>query len=331
MFDRSKLVPRGLAGLAVVAATVSVLSMPAGAQWAPQRTVEIVVASGPGGGNDKTARVLQQILKETGMLNDVVVGNRPGASGTVAYSYVAQRRGDGHVISVARTGLLANHIIGSSPINYTDLTPLAMVRDEAHAIAVAADSPIKSINDIVLRLKANPKSLGIALGSSRGSTTEFLVAKLAKAASIDPRTLKVVTFDGGTASVTNLLGGHVELAALGIGNFVELHKAGKLRMIGIATEKRAQGLPDVPTFREQGFDVLQSGWTGIMGAPNLTPQQIAYWEETLEKATRHPLWTKLLEESYDDYWFLKATATRDFLRSDYTEVQGLLNDLGLLK
>jgi putative tricarboxylic transport membrane protein len=303
----------------------------AAAQWKPNKTVEIIVASGPGGGNDKVARVMQQVLQDSKMLTDVVVVNKPGGSGNVAYAYLQSKKGDGHYMAVTRTGLLANHIIGTSPINYTDLTPLAMVSNEAHAIAVAADSPIKTLKDIVNRLKANPKSLGIALGSSRGSTTEFMVAKLVKPVGIDPRMLKVVTFDGGNASVTNLLGGHVEVAALAIGNFTELHKAGKLRMVGIAIEKRSPQLSDVPTFKEQGFDVLQSGWTAMLAPTNLPPEQVAYWEDTLEKATKHPLWTKLLTDSYQDYWFLKSEATKEFLKKDYAEVKSLLGDLGLIK
>lgn len=143
--------------------------------------------------------------------------------------------------------------------------------------------------------------------------------------------LKVVTFDGGNASVTNLLGGHVDAAALAIGNFTELHKAGKLRMVGIAIEKRHAQLPDVPTFKEQGFNVLQAGWTAMLAPANLTAEQVAYWEETLEKATKHPLWTKLLTDSYDEYWFLKSAAARDFLKADYEEVKALLGDLGLIK
>lgn len=323
-------ISRGLlAGVAVVFAFGQCDT--AQAQWKPQKTVEIIVASGPGGGNDKTARVLQQIFQDTKILTDVVVVNKPGGSGTVAYSYTQQKKGDAHYIAVARTGVLTNHIIGASPINYTDLTPVAMVRDEAHAIAVAADSPIKSLADLVAKLKQNPKSVGIALGSSRGSTTEFLAAKLAKAAGIDAKALKVVIFDGGNASVTNLLGGHVDAAALGLGNFIELHKAGKLRMIGIATEKRSPQLADVPTFKEQGFNVLQTGWTGILAPPNLKPEEVAFWEDALEKATKHPLWSKLLADSFDDYWYLNAAKSKDFLQADYAECKALLTELGMVK
>lgn len=318
---------------AVAAAVLAIatLSNAAHADWKPDHTVEIVAPSGPGGGNDATARTLQQILKDTGVLTDTVVVNKEGGGGAVAYAYTHSKPGDGHVITVARTGLQSNHVIGRSPISSADLTALGMVTDDTQVIAVRADSPIKTVGDMVEKLKADPKSISIALGSSRGSTTEFVAAKIAKLAGINPADLRAVAFDGGKESVTNLLGGHVDMVVIGINNVLEFHKSGEARIIAVTTAKRPNSLPDIPTIGEQGFDVVQGAWTAIVAPPGLSEEQIAYWEKTLEEATKHPLWKEMNDRKFVDYWFMGPADAKAYLAADYAEVKELLTDLGMAK
>lgn len=323
--------PRWLAGTATVAAALLALAAApvAAADWKPDHTVEIVAPSGPGGGNDFTARTLQQILKDTGVLTDTVVVNKEGGGGAVAYAYTHSKPGDGHIITVARTGLQSNQIIGRSPISSADLTALGMVSDDTQVIAVRADSPIKTVGDMVEKLKADPKSISIALGSSRGSTTEFVVAKIAKLAGIKPSDLRAVTFDGGKESVTNLLGGHVDMVCIGINNVLEFHKSGEARIIAVTTATRPALFSEVPTIREQGFDVVQGAWTAIVAPPGLSEEQIAYWSKTIEEATKHPLWTAMNDRKFVDYWYLGPDEAKKFLAADYAEVKELLTDLGM--
>src|SRR6185436_2637831 len=110
--------------------------------WKPERAVELVVVSAPGGGNDKLGRFLQRIWQENRWLETVQVVNKVGGGGAVAYNYTNQRPGDAHTLAIARVSLLSNHILGLSPLTYTDLTPLALMSSEAICLAVRADSPI---------------------------------------------------------------------------------------------------------------------------------------------------------------------------------------------
>jgi putative tricarboxylic transport membrane protein len=322
----------GTFGRILIAAVALALAATAHAQttWKPDRTVEIVVGSAAGGGNDKTGRMMQRIWQESKML-DAVVLNKVGGGGAIAYTYTNQHPGDGHAIAVARTGLLTNYITGLSPLNYTDMTPLAMVADDAMSLSVRADSPIKTVKDLIARWKADPQSVSISLGSSRGSTTHFLVAQLAKAAGVDPRKLKTITFGGGSDSMTAILGGHIDMVSLGLGNVAEQHKAGRIRVIAVGSEKRSPNLPTVPTLKELGFDIVQGGWTAIVGSKNLTPAQIAYWEGVLEKTVNDPSWKKSLEADYAEWMFMKSAQTREFLRKDYDTAKSLLTDLGMVK
>ena len=319
------------ASLMIAACAASSVATSAQPAWKPERTVEIVVGSAAGGGNDKAARTLQRIWQEAKLLDNVTVVNKVGGGGALAYTYTNQTAGDAHRIVVARTGLLSNHILGLSPLNYADMTPLAVVADETMALTVRTESSIKTSKDLTARWKTDPQSVSISLGSSRGSTTHYTVALLAKAVDVDPRRLKLLTFGGNAESITNLLGGHIDMTSGAIGQAIEHHKAGKMRVIGIATAKRSAQLPDVPTLRDQGFDVIVPAWTALVGAKDLSPAQIAYWEGMLERAVNSPLWKGGLEEDSVDWLFLKSQASRDYLRKDNDKIRVLLGEMGMTK
>jgi putative tricarboxylic transport membrane protein len=300
------------------------------AQWKPEKPVEYVVGFAPGGGNDKTARVMQKIWKESKWLENILVVNKVGGGGALSYTYTNQHPGDAHYIAVAQMGLVTNHLLGRSPMHFNDLTPLAMVGNEPVGIAVRADSPIKDAKDFMARLKADPASLSISVGSTRGATNHFAVGALAKAAGVDPKKLKILTFGGGAESVTNLLGGHIDAMSQAINNAIPYYQAGTMRIIGLSTARRSPTLPDVPTFREQGFDVVVDGWTVVVGPRGLTPVQIAYWEAILEKTVNHAEWKKYLE-SFSWVWeFKKSQATRDYLKKEYDDARRMLMELGMI-
>ncbi len=321
--------------LSTLAAAAALVCTPAGAQspaaWQPDKHVEFVVGSAPGGGNDRTARVLQKVWQENKLLQNVSVLNKVGGGGSLAYTHVHQHPNDAHYLAVVRPGFLSNHILGRSPIGLNDMTPLAMLSGERAVIAVRAASPLKSVADIVERLKQDPQSLAFTVGSARGSTPHLMMALLAKQNGIDARRLKVVTFAGGAESVAQVLGGHLDLMAIAIDNAAPHHKNGAMRILGMSTAQRAPGLPDVPTLRDLGFDIILSGFTVIMGPRGLTPAQIAYWENMLERGVQHADWKRQLAADYQDGDFKKSAATREHLRQQYDFLRSMYADIGMTK
>jgi len=304
---------------------------PAQPAWQPDRPVEFVVLSAPGGGNDRTARLMQKIWRESKWLDNVNVLNKPGGGGALAYTYVAQHAGDGHFIAVVRKGLLSNQILGRSQLRYTELTPLAIVANEPDAMAVRSDASMKSAHDLAERLKTDPQSITTSVGSTRGGPSHMMVVQLAKLAGADPRQLKIVTFGGSAESVTNLLGGHIQVIASSVDALVPHHKSGAMRILGVATPQRSAALPDVPTFREQGYDLIVGNWTGIMGPKGLAPAQVAYWENLLERTFRHPTWQSMLEGDALEADFRNSQAMRELLARDYERERQLLTELGMAR
>ncbi len=299
--------------------------------WQPDKPVEFVVGSGPGGGNDRTARVLQKIWSENKWLQNVTVVNKVGGGGALAYTYTNQHPNDAHYLVIVRPGYLSNHILGRSTIGPNDMTPLAMVSGERSVLAVRTASPLKSIADVIERLKQDPQALSVSVGSTRGSTPHVMIALLAKMNGIDARRLKVVTFAGGAESLTQLLGGHIDMMSVSIDNAVPQYKNGALRILGVSTAQRVPAIPDVPTLREQGFDLVLGGFTIVMGPRGLTPAQIAYWENMIERAVNHADWKRQLAIDFQDPDFRKSAATREHLRQQYEFLRTVFSDIGMTK
>jgi putative tricarboxylic transport membrane protein len=318
----------------VVLTALFVLSAPVAAQtWSPQKNVEIVAASPPGGSNDKTARMLERVIGATKLVNSsLTVMNKPGGNATIAHTYVAQRPGDPHYLLVMTSGFLTNQIIGASTLNTGDFTPIASLLEDYTVFVVPAGSPVKSGKELVARLKKDPKSISIGFANAFGSSRHIAAGLVMKAVGGNPRDLKVVVFKGSAEAIPALLGGHIDLGVIGAVNVVPHVSAGKLRVVGVAAPQRLSGpLADGPTWREQGVDVAYGNWRGVFAPKNLTPAQVAYWESVLRKATELPEWKEDLEKNFWTEHFVTGPALRKLLDQEYAETKAVLVDLGLAK
>ena len=287
---------------------------------------------GAGGGNDRNARGLHKIMHENKWLQNVTVLNKVGGGGTLANTYVNSHPGDGHYLVFARQGLLSNHLLGRSTIGPNDLTTLAMLTSEPSGLALRANNPtLKSLQDVIERLKQDPASLTTSLGSTRAGSPHLMLGMFAKVAGIDARRMKTVTFSGGAESMTQLMGGHIDMSAVSIDNAAPHHKSGALRIIGVSSAQRLAPLPDVPTFKEQGYDVQMSGFTIVMGPRGLSAAQTAYWESMMERISNTAEWKRILAADLQDWDFRKAAPTREYLRQQYEMTRGLLADIGMTK
>jgi len=311
------------------------LSVACGAQgaWVPQRNIELLVGSAPGGSNDKTARQVERILLEQKLIpTSLTVVNRAGAGGALALNYLAQHSGDGHYLIVYPASMVTSHITGQVKLNYTDFTVIASLFNDYTVFVVNAASAMKTGKDLIERLKKDPQSVAVGFANSLGSQNHIAVGLLTKAVGGDPRALKTVVYKGSAEAVTNLLGGHIDLAITGGGNVAGHVAAGKLRVLGVAAPQRYAGaLSNIPTWKEQGFDVVYGGWRSIVGPKGLSPAQVAFWEGALRKATQAPEWKEGIVQNYwaDDF-VTSAQFSKD-LQKEYADTKAVLVDLGLAR
>jgi putative tricarboxylic transport membrane protein len=212
-----------------------------------------------------------------------------------------------------------------------DVTILPYIGTEPVALAVRADSPYRNLREFMDHLKKDPASLSVSVGSTLGAVNHFSIALLAKAAGIDPRKLKILVFGGGSESVTNLLGGHIDAMAQASNNAIPFYQAGKMRILGLSTAKRSASLPDVPTFREQGYNVVIDGWYCFVGPKNMSAAQVAYWDDIFARTLRTDEWKKFVDSSGWEPGYKNSRETAAYLRSEYDEARAILTELGLAK
>ena len=320
--------------IAVFAGITIAMAGPAAAQsWSPARNVEIVVGSAPGGSNDKTARAVEKAIIEGKLVpTSLTVVNRPGGGGSIAFSYVSQKKGDPHTLLIGTTALLTNHIVGSSPISYQDFQPIASLFNDYVVFAVNVNSPLKTGKDLIAKLRENPQSVSIGFATALGSHNHIAAGLLAKSIGVNARNLKAVAFKGSAEAVTQVLGGHIDMVTTAAGNVASHLAEGRLRVIGVSSEKRFPGaFAQIPTWKEQGADLVYGGWRAIMGPKGLTPAQIAYWEGVLRKVTSTPEWKDDLDKNYwSDDFVTSAQFSKD-LAKDYADIKAVLIDIGLAK
>ena len=306
---------------------------PVYAQWQPSRNVEIIVPAAAGSSLDSMARLFQRVIQEKHLTkaNQTVI-NRAGGGNAVGFNYLASHTADPHYVLITPFTVITNRIMGSNPLSYQDFTPLAMLADEHIAFVVNANSALRSGRDLIERLKKDPASVNMALASALGNANHIAVCLVGKSIGVDSKRFKIAVFNSSGESIAAVLGGHVDLAITTVGLVGAHLQAGRVRVLGIASAERLGGaLAPVPTWREQGVDVIFSSWRALIGPRGLNAEQIAYWEALAAKATEQEEWTHELELNSLTPAYLGSEATRKLFAQQAGELRSILSELGLAK
>jgi putative tricarboxylic transport membrane protein len=320
----------------ITAIGVAVLGMAveshAQSPWRPDKAVEIVASSGPGGSTDRTARTIQKIMQDQKLLPvPVTVVNRAGGNQTIARAYVLQQAGDAHYFDIANPTLISNHITGVSPQHYSDFTPIALLLNEYTVFTVRADSPIRTARDLAEQLRKDPDAVSVGI-TTRGGANHLTLSLAARAAGADLKRLKVVSFKSNAESISALLGGHLQMVASSVTPVIGQVSAGKARIIAVGSPQRREGdLAQVPTLREQGIDVTWSNWRAIIGPKGLNAAQVAYWEDVLSKVVATEDWKGSLGKQYWEGNFLRHGDFLKYLAAEYDQTKAIMTELGLAK
>lgn len=301
--------------------------------WRPERPAEFVVAVSAGGATDYTARFMQKIIQTHRLMETpVVIANKPGGGGNLALNYLDQHAGDGHFLLNSTLTVMTNQILGLSKIHYTDYTAVALLFNEHATLVVPANSPIRSVRDIMQKLKADPQALSVATGFAIGGINHLGVGQLLKQGGIDARRLKTVVFQGQGAVLTALLGGHVDFAPMQVAAAVRGAQEGKLRVLGIAAERRGDGaLADIPTWREQGLDLVWSNVRFVIGPKGMTPAQLAFWDHVLGRVTQSEEWKDEGRRNFLQLEYLNSRQTPQRLAQVYEQLRNASITVGLIK
>jgi putative tricarboxylic transport membrane protein len=303
------------------------------AAWQPDKPVEMIIGTAPGGSIDATGRQIAKILETDRLVpTTVVVTNRPGAGNAIAWPYLNQHAGSGDYLSIAAAPLLTNPILGKSTIRYTDVTPLTVLFSEYVACSVRPDSPIRDGRDLIERLRRNPESLSISIATTLGANNHIAAGTVFRAAGIDLRRLKFVVFKSSGKSMTAMMGGHVDVdfspLSVALGNL----EAGRIRVLGITSPHRMPGpLSSVPTWTEQGYKAVFSAWRGVIGPKDMPAAQIAFWNGVFRRLSESKEWSSVLATRMLENTYMDSGQTRAFLEAQDREMRAVLGEFGLAK
>ena len=277
-----------------LAALAAAGALPLSAQAAS--AIKMMLPANPGGGWDTTGRALGKALQDAGVASSVTYDNKGGAAGAIGLAqFVNGNKGDPNAMMVMGAVMLGGIITGKPPVNLTQATPLARLTSEYNVFVLPANSPYKSMAEVVAQLKKDPGSVKWG-GGSRGSTEHIAAAMIAKAVGVDPAKINYVAFRGGGEAIAAILGGNVTVGGSGYSEFAEYITAGKMKPIGVTSAKRLQGL-DIPTLKEQGINVEIGNWRGVYGAPGISAEQRKALVAAVEKAVKSKAWAEAMDKN----------------------------------
>ncbi|MCX2731462.1 tripartite tricarboxylate transporter substrate-binding protein [Saccharopolyspora sp. NFXS83] len=255
--------------------------------------LKIVAPAAPGGGWDTTARELQHAAQENGLTGSSEVLNVEGAGGTIGLARTVNQPGDPNTLLLTGTTMLGAVEINGSPNQVTDTTPIAKITQDYDAIVVPATSPLRTTGDLMQRWATDPGGVVVG-GGSIGSLDHLLAGSAASAAGVGPAGLNYIAYSGGGEMVAALLGGHLDVGVANTNEISDQVTAGELRVLGVSSPQRTVDLPDAPTLRESGYDIVMSNWRGLAAAPGITPEQADDMRGFVRRLVATPQWREAL-------------------------------------
>lgn len=313
---------------ALAAAAALSAAMPAAAQQIPE--LKIMAPAAPGGGWDQTARSMQQVLTQAGIARSVQVTNVPGAGGAVGIAqFVNSAKGDGNQLMVNGFVMVGALAMNKSPVTLEQVTPIARLTEETLVVVVPANSPLKTAKDLAAAIKADVSKVTFA-GGSAGGADHILAGMIVGAAGADPSKVNYVAFSGGGESLAAILGGKVSAGISGWGEYEGQIKSGRLRAIAVSSPQRLPG-NETATLKEQGLDVVLTNWRSVVAPPGITDAQKKTLADAIERMAKSKEWQDVLKQKQWDDAYLGGDQFATYLKTEVTNVTGILNKLGLIK
>ncbi|WP_408002814.1 Bug family tripartite tricarboxylate transporter substrate binding protein [Zestomonas thermotolerans] len=295
---------------------------------------ECIAPAAPGGGFDLTCKLAQSALLESKLLKSPMrVTYMPGGVGAVAYNaVVAQRPADAGTITAFSSGSLLNLAQGKfGRFDENAVKWLAAIGTSYGAIAVRSDSPYKTLDDLVAAIKADPSKVVIGSGGTVGSQDWMQTALLARAAGIDPTRLRYVAMEGGGELATALLGGHIQVASTDISDSVPHIASGDMRILAVLSEERLPNatVSDIPTAKEQGYDVVWPVIRGFYVGPKISDEAYAWWKNAFDQLLASDEFARLREQRELYPLALTGNELDAYVKQQVSQYKQLAQEFGL--
>jgi putative tricarboxylic transport membrane protein len=291
--------------------------------------IKMMIPANPGGGWDTTGRALGKALQDAKVADTVTYDNKGGAAGALGLAqFVNGSKSDPNAMMVMGQVMLGGIITGKPPVNLSTATPLARLTSEYNVFVLPANSPFKSMKEVIEQLKKDPGSVKWG-GGSRGSTEHIAAAMIAREAGVDASKINYVAFRGGGEATAAILGGNVTIGGSGYSEFSEYIAAGKMKAVAVTSGTRLKGV-NVPTLKEQDINVEIGNWRGVYGAPGITPDQAKALIEMVVKATKSKAWAEALEKNSWTPALLTGAEFAKFVDNDFASLRATMVKSGMI-
>ena len=291
--------------------------------------IKMMIPANPGGGWDTTGRALARAMQDAKVADSVNFENKGGAAGALGLAqFVNASKGDPNAIMVMGAVMLGGIITGKPAVTLSTLTPLARLTSEYNVFVLPANSPFKTMKDVVEQLKKDPGSVKWG-GGSRGSTEHIAAAMIAREVGVDASKINYVAFRGGGEATAAILGGNVTVGGSGYSEFSEYITSGKMRAIGVTSGARLKGVA-VPTLKEQGINVEIGNWRGVYGAPGINADQRKALIDVVVKATKSKSWGEALEKNNWTSALLTGAEFEKFVDDDFASLRATMVKSGMV-
>lgn len=317
-------------------AAAMMLILPAGTSLAFEpENPECIAPAGPGGGWDFICRTTAKNLFDLKLVEKAMqVTNMSGGGGGVAFAHVTkERNNDNDLIVAASTSTSARLAQGIfKGASADDVHWLATFGAEYGVLAVKKDSKYQDLKSLMDAIVADPRSVGIAGGSSVGGFDHIKPMLVARKAGLkDVRQLKYVAYSGGGEAMTGLLSGAVDVMS---GDFSELrgfYESGDIRIVAILAPQRLKGFPDIPTAKEQGYDVVGANWRGLYMPKGASAEAKEFWKNAIQKMTESEVFQKDLEAKAIEPFNNFGADMDKFVMESIKDIADLSREIGILK
>lgn len=290
--------------------------------------IHFLIPGGAGGGWDGTARGVGEALKKSNLVKETSFENMSGGGGGKAIAYIIETaKKQKNTLMVNSTPIVIRSLQGVFPQSFRDLTLVSSVVADYGVLVVRPDSKFQSWDDVKTAFDKNPRKVKVAGGSSRGSMDHLVAAQIFKAAGGNPTSVRYVPYDAGGKALAGLLTGEVDVLSTGLGEVLEKHKKGELKIIGVTANESIDG---IPSFKSMGADAFFANWRGFFGAPNLSKEKTEAFASVIAKMYDTPEWEVVRERNGWANLYQPTTKFKAFLENQETVIGSLMKEMGFL-
>ncbi len=311
--------------------TSAVLAVSAGAASA----YECIAPANPGGGWDFTCRTIGKIMYDIGVVDQPIqVTNMAGGGGGLAFAYVVKERNEDPDLIVAAssatTTRLAQNAYGGMTADMVRF--VGAIGIDPGMIAVPTDSPFKTLGDLVEAIKADPGSVAFAGGSAAGGFDHMKPLMILQRAGFDDITkVKYIGVDGGGDAITQAIGGFVQAVTGDLSEVVGFLKSGDMRVLAVLTEERVPGFDDIPTAREQGYDVVAGNWRGLYIPGGVSDEVFATWADRLQAVADSEEWKQAMRDRGLAPFTMVGPQFQSYVDQLIGEIRAMSKELGVIQ